>query len=81
VYLDGCDQEHGTDWTTSQTDQLIYIATERVTPLGWSTKRKALSEESLKWGLHNVAVGGSRPLELSHNTMLIAAENTQIHQR
>ncbi|KAK5133973.1 hypothetical protein LTR08_007093 [Meristemomyces frigidus] len=40
---------------TLETDQLIYIATERVTPLPWSTKRKALSEESLKWGLHNVA--------------------------
>ncbi|KAK5127664.1 hypothetical protein LTR85_007005 [Meristemomyces frigidus] len=40
---------------TIETDQLIYIATERVTPLPWSTKRKALSEESLKWGLHNVA--------------------------
>ncbi|KAK4549833.1 hypothetical protein LTR36_005134 [Oleoguttula mirabilis] len=39
---------------TTETDQLIYIATERVTPLPWSTKRKALSDESLKWGLHNV---------------------------
>lgn len=26
-----------------------------MTPLQWSTKRKALSEESLKWGLHSVA--------------------------
>jgi SCY1-like protein 1 len=26
-----------------------------VTPLTWSTRRKALSEESLKWGLHHVA--------------------------
>ncbi|KAK0347654.1 Nuclear aminoacylation-dependent tRNA export pathway component [Friedmanniomyces endolithicus] len=40
---------------TVETDQLIYIATERLTPLTWSTKRRALSEESLKWGLHNVA--------------------------
>lgn len=40
---------------TVETDQLIYIATERVTPLTWATKRRALSEESLKWGLHNVA--------------------------
>ncbi|KAK3625616.1 Nuclear aminoacylation-dependent tRNA export pathway component [Elasticomyces elasticus] len=38
-----------------ETDSLIYIATERLTPLTWSTKRKALSEESLKWGLHTVA--------------------------
>jgi hypothetical protein len=52
-------QECDADWRTSQTDQLIYIATERVTPLGWSTKRKALSEESLKWGLHNIAVRGT----------------------
>ena len=42
-------------WRTRQTDQLIYIATERVTPLIWSTKRKSLSEQSLTWGLHNVA--------------------------
>ncbi|WPH00751.1 Hypothetical protein R9X50_00358100 [Acrodontium crateriforme] len=40
---------------TVETEQLIYIATERVQPLTWSTRRKALSEESLKWGLHNVA--------------------------
>ncbi|KAF2166829.1 hypothetical protein M409DRAFT_66391 [Zasmidium cellare ATCC 36951] len=40
---------------TIETDQLIYVATERITPLNWSTRRKALSEESLKWGLHNVA--------------------------
>ncbi|TKA49250.1 hypothetical protein B0A54_01327 [Friedmanniomyces endolithicus] len=44
-----------TDVWTRQTDQLIYIATERLTPLAWSIKRRALSEESLKWGLHNVA--------------------------
>ena len=79
--MDGHDQKYGADWTTSQTDQLIYIATERVIPLGWSTKRKALSEESLKWGLHNIAVCGCCPVQLSRNTMLIAAENTQIHQR
>jgi SCY1-like protein 1 len=42
-------------WRTRQTDQLIYIATERITPLNWHTRRKVLSEESLKWGLHNVA--------------------------
>ncbi len=40
---------------TRQTDHLIYIATERITPLNWSTRRKALSEQSLIWGLHNVA--------------------------
>ncbi|KAM3420891.1 hypothetical protein BST61_g4126 [Cercospora zeina] len=40
---------------TVETDSVIYIATERITPLTWSTRRKALSEESIKWGLHNVA--------------------------
>ncbi|SMQ55541.1 unnamed protein product [Zymoseptoria tritici ST99CH_1A5] len=40
---------------TLETESLIYIATERITPLNWSTRRKALSEESLRWGLHNVA--------------------------
>ncbi|KAF1354904.1 armadillo-type protein [Delphinella strobiligena] len=40
---------------TVETDALIYIATERITPLSWKTKRKALSEESIKWGLHNIA--------------------------
>ncbi|KAI4763877.1 ARM repeat-containing protein [Aureobasidium sp. EXF-3400] len=40
---------------TVETDTYIYIATERITPLGWKTKRKAVSEESIKWGLHNVA--------------------------
>ncbi|USW58876.1 Putative protein kinase domain, armadillo-like helical [Septoria linicola] len=40
---------------TVETDSVIYIATERITPLNWSTRRKALSEESIKWGLHNVA--------------------------
>lgn len=34
---------------------MIYIATERISPLNWSTRRKALGEESIKWGLHSVA--------------------------
>jgi len=33
----------------------IYIATERVTPLSWHTKRKSLSEETIKWGLYTVS--------------------------
>lgn len=33
----------------------IYIATEKVTPLQWHTKRKSLSEETIKWGLHSIA--------------------------
>ena len=72
-------KEHGTDWRTSQTDQLIYIATERVTPLGWATKRKALSEESLKWGLHNIAVRYPA-LQPTMSSMLMVAENSQVHQ-
>nr|POE85614.1 isoform 5 of n-terminal kinase-like protein [Quercus suber] len=31
------------------------LEVERITPLTWSTQRKSLSEESLKWGLHSVA--------------------------
>ncbi|KAK5936706.1 Nuclear aminoacylation-dependent tRNA export pathway component [Knufia obscura] len=33
----------------------IYIATEKVTPLSWHTKRKSLSEETIRWGLYTVA--------------------------
>ncbi|QIW97369.1 hypothetical protein AMS68_002887 [Peltaster fructicola] len=40
---------------TVETDQWIYIAIEKVVPLSWMTKRKAYSEETLKWGLYNVA--------------------------
>ncbi|KAF2199095.1 ARM repeat-containing protein [Delitschia confertaspora ATCC 74209] len=40
---------------TVETDSYIYIATERLTPLNWHIKRKSLAEETLKWGLHNVA--------------------------
>lgn len=39
-----------------QTDSYIYIATERMTPLGWHVRRKSLSVETLKWGLYSVAV-------------------------
>ena len=45
---------HMTYWTTRQTDSYIYVATERIEPLGWKTRRKAISEESIKWGLHNI---------------------------
>ncbi|RPB18799.1 ARM repeat-containing protein [Terfezia boudieri ATCC MYA-4762] len=40
---------------TVETDSYIYIATERVTPLAWNVKRKALNVETIKWGLHTVA--------------------------
>ncbi|KAI4285753.1 MAG: hypothetical protein L6R38_000400 [Xanthoria sp. 2 TBL-2021] len=42
-------------YDTVETDTYIYIATERVTPLEWSLRRKTLSAETLKWGLHTVA--------------------------
>jgi SCY1-like protein 1 len=38
-----------------QTETYIYIATERLTPLSWHVKRKSLTEETTKWGLHNIA--------------------------
>ncbi|KAI9691314.1 MAG: hypothetical protein M1820_009777 [Bogoriella megaspora] len=38
-----------------KTDTHIYIVTERLTPLGWHTRRKSLAEETMKWGLYNVA--------------------------
>ena len=45
--------------TVDQTDTYIYIATERVVPLRWHVRRKSLSPETIKWGLHNVAVGSN----------------------
>ncbi|KAH7025763.1 armadillo-type protein [Microdochium trichocladiopsis] len=38
-----------------ETDTYIYIATERLIPLRWHVKRKSLSPETIKWGLHSVA--------------------------
>ncbi|KAF2127417.1 ARM repeat-containing protein [Dothidotthia symphoricarpi CBS 119687] len=40
---------------TVETDTYIYIATERLSPLSWQVKRKSLTEETIKWGLHTVA--------------------------
>lgn len=40
---------------TVETESYIYLATERVIPLEWSVRRKALSEETCKWGLYTVA--------------------------
>ncbi|PSR83485.1 armadillo-type protein [Coniella lustricola] len=40
---------------TVETDTYIYIATERLVPLRWHVKRKSLSPETLKWGIHTVA--------------------------
>jgi SCY1-like protein 1 len=43
-------------YTFSQTDSYIYIATQRITPLGWHIRRGALQSETVKWGLWGVAV-------------------------
>lgn len=40
---------------TIETETIIYIVAEKLTPLTWNIKRKALSEETAKWGLHTVA--------------------------
>ncbi|KAF2262291.1 kinase domain-containing protein [Lojkania enalia] len=40
---------------TVETESYIYIATERLNPLSWQVKRKSLTEETIKWGLHNIA--------------------------
>ncbi|MCJ1403456.1 hypothetical protein MMC11_006679 [Xylographa trunciseda] len=40
---------------TVATETYVYIATERVTPLGWHVRRKSLSVETIKWGLYTVA--------------------------
>jgi SCY1-like protein 1 len=54
---------------TVETDSHIYIATERLTPLSWHTRRKSLAEETIKWGLHSVA----------KTLRFINAEATSIH--
>ncbi|KAF1960102.1 ARM repeat-containing protein [Byssothecium circinans] len=40
---------------TVETESYIYIATERLSPLSWHVKRRSLTEETTKWGLHNIA--------------------------
>ncbi|EYE92479.1 COPI-interacting protein CEX1 [Aspergillus ruber CBS 135680] len=40
---------------TIETETSIYIVTERVVPLSWYVKRRSLSEETTKWGLHTVS--------------------------
>ncbi|KAA6410234.1 MAG: SCY1 kinase [Lasallia pustulata] len=42
-------------YDTVETETYIYIATERVTPLGWHVRRKSLSVETSKWGLYTIA--------------------------
>jgi len=38
-----------------ESETYIYIATERLQPLAWQTKRKSLAEETVKWGLCSIA--------------------------
>ncbi|EPS37165.1 hypothetical protein H072_9244 [Dactylellina haptotyla CBS 200.50] len=40
---------------TLETDTNIYVATERVVPLGWHVKRQALNTETIKWGLYSLS--------------------------
>ena len=40
---------------TIETEADIHIVTEKVTPLTWLVKRRSISEETAKWGLHAVA--------------------------
>ncbi|KAI9711080.1 MAG: hypothetical protein M1812_007274 [Candelaria pacifica] len=40
---------------TVEAETYIYIATERVTPLGWHVRRKSMSTETMKWGLCGIA--------------------------
>ena len=35
---------------------MIFVATERVTPLSWDTKRGVLNTDILRWGLYTVCV-------------------------
>ncbi|MCJ1475287.1 hypothetical protein MMC13_003949 [Lambiella insularis] len=46
-----------------ETETYVYIATERVTPLGWHVRRKSLSAETTKWGLYTIA----RTLKFLHD--------------
>jgi hypothetical protein len=39
-----------------QNESNLYIVTERVTPLDWQVRRRSISEETAKWGLHTVSV-------------------------
>ena len=66
-----------------QTDTYIYVATERLTPLQWPVRRKALSEETLKWGLFTIAVRlsssevSSERLRLRQDTLAFINEDAQ----
>jgi SCY1-like protein 1 len=48
--------KENTQLSSDQTETYIYIATERVVPLRWHVRRKSLAPETIKWGLHGIAV-------------------------
>lgn len=47
---------HGSNSNSAQSDSHIYVITERLTPLAWHIRRKSLTPETIKWGLHSIAV-------------------------
>ena len=40
---------------TVETEANIHVIAEKVTPLTWLVKRRSISEETAKWGVHTVA--------------------------
>lgn len=54
----------------AQTESYIYVATERLTPLGWLVRRKALSVEATIWGLYTIAVSRR------HGCSMLRGQNT-----
>lgn len=40
---------------TVETEANIHVIVEKVTPLTWLVKRRSISEETAKWGVHNIA--------------------------
>ncbi|KAJ5684702.1 uncharacterized protein N7477_001047 [Penicillium maclennaniae] len=40
---------------TIENESFLYIVTERVAPLDWQVRRRSISEETAKWGLHTVS--------------------------
>ncbi|KAJ5289496.1 Vacuolar transporter chaperone 1 [Penicillium atrosanguineum] len=40
---------------TIENESNLYIVTERIAPLDWQVRRRSISEETAKWGLHTVS--------------------------
>lgn len=51
--------------------------TERVVPLSWQVKRRSLSEETAKWGVYTVAVGGGHSFEYVVCMLIVLALSLQ----